>query len=252
MTDKISKKHDILYSLAQGTNDIRKADVGMVEKLKDMKNKGIGNKINVNAALKGIQFKILGERSKVLKRGSFGRFREVNPVDRELLEGNLEQLEQEGFGQETYPGQELKKKLLRDMNRSVRPSSLVNLIIKKVIPPILKEERRKGRTIRVKIDKKVRKKLISRLKKKKKTMKGEGIGTILGSLALSASAVLLPELIKLISKGIRKAKARRKLRGKGKRRKNVLRLKKLIESVFNDPSIIGDKKLMRGLINGIL
>jgi hypothetical protein len=87
VADMISMYHDVLYSLAKNTNDIRKADDQMIKYLKIAKNKKLDNPNNINLGLQLIKAKTTAEDMKLLIRGKFVDFNNTIPTeDIKLLE----------------------------------------------------------------------------------------------------------------------------------------------------------------------
>jgi hypothetical protein len=111
LTDKVAQAHDIRYALADDTGDIRRADLQMIEKLKQIRSAGTDSKLNTDPSLRIIQGKVLAERFSLLDRAKFASFDpDMGEKDKEILKNKLSTLSQEGFGKS---GSALRKKLLR-------------------------------------------------------------------------------------------------------------------------------------------
>ncbi len=100
MSDKVSKAHDIRYSLANDEDDVRSADQKMVRKLKQLQRDNLDNIVNIQPAMKGIQGKMALENFSLLDRNKFVDYKPLSSTDRSLLQGELNVLEQQGFGTE--------------------------------------------------------------------------------------------------------------------------------------------------------
>jgi hypothetical protein len=121
-TDTVAKMHDINYTLAQNSDTvkeqlgkIREADIRMVNKLKQIQREGGDNPINVQAGMRIIQSKMVGENMGLLNKSRFaGPLEKHSAKDVELLESNKRKLTQEGYG---MPADGLKKMILREQKR---------------------------------------------------------------------------------------------------------------------------------------
>jgi hypothetical protein len=90
----------------------------MVQKLKEIQRTRGDNNLNIQLGMRPIQAKIIAEQRGLIKPGTIASFGGVE--DKELVEGKLRELEQEGFG---LPGDMLKMKLLRSMKKSKKKSN---------------------------------------------------------------------------------------------------------------------------------
>jgi hypothetical protein len=120
--DTVAKRHDIDYVLAQGARtpadqfkQIRAADDRMINSLKKIQaNKGDAGR-NIQAGMRLIQAKKLGEDSGILSKDKFaGPLKSISDADKILLMSNRARLTQEGYGL-SLPGGSLKQKLIRNM-----------------------------------------------------------------------------------------------------------------------------------------
>jgi hypothetical protein len=89
----------------------------MIKKLKDMIKKKQGSRFNINIGLRGIQAKQAAERSGLAQPGAIASFGGVNDVDKPMLKRKLAELEQEGFGDEPLPGEELRNMIMKKLRR---------------------------------------------------------------------------------------------------------------------------------------
>lgn len=102
--DKVSKAHDLRYTLANGNAALeRKADEIMIAKLKDPK---VDNKFNRMMGSVPIRAKVALENKGLFPKGHMSKGPELSALDRELVEVNLDQLAMEGYGK---PGQKLRQ-----------------------------------------------------------------------------------------------------------------------------------------------
>ena len=106
-SDTVSQAHDLRYSLAGNTADIRKADNKMLENLKKASNEKLDYQFNIKQGEIGIKSKIFLEDYLGVKPETFASFGKDKLSDVELLvyTNKLKELELEGFGK--------KKKLRR-------------------------------------------------------------------------------------------------------------------------------------------
>lgn len=99
LSDKVSQAHDIRYTLAKNTADVREADKKMVRDLKQLSREGTDSQVNIQPALRGIQGKMIAEDFSLLSRDKFINVRnQPNESDKMMLENKLKQLEQQGYG----------------------------------------------------------------------------------------------------------------------------------------------------------
>lgn len=120
--DTVAKRHDIDYALASGARDtagqfkqIRAADNRMINSLKKIQaNKSDAGR-NIQAGMRLIQAKKLGEDVGILGKDKFaGPLKTIPDADKVLLMSNRDKLTQEGYGL-SLPGGSLKQKLIRNM-----------------------------------------------------------------------------------------------------------------------------------------
>lgn len=97
--DKVSKAHDIRYTLAKDIDDIRSADEKMVSKIDEIERKKSDSRFNI-AQARMIKGKIALEKMGVLPRDKFSKSlgKKIPQKDRKILEKELKTLEQDGFG----------------------------------------------------------------------------------------------------------------------------------------------------------
>lgn len=155
-SDKESFAHDIRYSLSKDKEDIRRADLKMLQVLKDKPDYLINKMIGSIP----IRLKIFGEKIG-LPMHKIATFGGIDEEDRELLKSKLEELEQEGFGKRQNRQTDMNLAKRQIMNNEIRrdrllqrerneiynsmssdlPEEMIDLIIKlldlapEVIPP---------------------------------------------------------------------------------------------------------------------
>lgn len=97
--DQVAQAHDIRYSLASGTDDVRKADNKMLRSLERLKREKLDKSFNILPAMAGISGKVAAENFGLLGREAFIDT-SSRPVggDRDMLKSKLGQLEQKGYG----------------------------------------------------------------------------------------------------------------------------------------------------------
>tara|TARA_R110000868_G_scaffold139302_2_gene354069 strand:+ start:1753 stop:3159 length:1407 start_codon:yes stop_codon:yes gene_type:complete len=139
--DTVAKRHDLDYALAQGARttadqqkQVRAADNRMINSLKKIQaSKGDAGR-NIQAGMRLIQAKTLGEDIGVLGKDKFsGPLKNIPDADKVLLMSNRARLTQEGYGLSlpgaglslpgaglTLPGGSLKQKLIRNMVKQKR------------------------------------------------------------------------------------------------------------------------------------
>lgn len=100
LVDKISKAHDLRYSLSKNIDDVRYADNKMISKLDEIDKKGLDYKLNVKAVKTAMKAKRLFEDVGVWEKGSYSDMKgaQLNENDKRLFETELNKLVQEGFG----------------------------------------------------------------------------------------------------------------------------------------------------------
>lgn len=99
-TDSVAQLHDINYALAQNLDDVRNADIRMIEKLKQIeKNKG-DSKLNIMVGKKGIETKVYLENKGLLDKNKFfdNNYGSLSDEDKQLLENKRNELIQKGYG----------------------------------------------------------------------------------------------------------------------------------------------------------
>lgn len=102
--DKVSKAHDLRYTLANGDAALeRKADEIMIAKLKDPK---VDNRFNRAMGSLPIRAKVALENKGLFPKGHMSKGPELSALDKELVQTNLDQLAMEGFGK---PGEKLRQ-----------------------------------------------------------------------------------------------------------------------------------------------
>lgn len=121
--DKASMAHDIRYSLARNTDDIRKADNIMMNAVDRIaRNRGDDPKNIAQARL--IKLKTIGEDLGVIRRDAFSgdlANKEIDDKDRILMMSKIAGLAHEGYGmcgkgkRKILPGDALKLKILKQM-----------------------------------------------------------------------------------------------------------------------------------------
>jgi hypothetical protein len=96
--DKTAEAHDLRYALANNNQDIRTADLRMVQSLKKARASKLDSNFNLNQA-ELIHLQILLEKAGAKPEWftSYGRASET-PSDITMYESKLKELEQQGFG----------------------------------------------------------------------------------------------------------------------------------------------------------
>ena len=122
--DTVARMHDIQYGLAQNAPNkkeqarlVRAADNRMINSLKSIQRGAHGGDAfrNIQAGLRGIQAKTIGEDLGLLDKQKFsGPLKKLPTRDTVLLANEEKKMEQMGYG---LPGDELKMKLLRNMKK---------------------------------------------------------------------------------------------------------------------------------------
>ena len=99
-TDVVAELHDINYTLASNLDDVREADLRMINKLKDIEQKKLDNKFNILAGRKGIETKVWLEDKGLLDKNKFfdDNLHSISTEDKQLLENKRNQLIQQGYG----------------------------------------------------------------------------------------------------------------------------------------------------------
>lgn len=117
LSDKTSKAHDLRYSLANDADDIREADQKMVKKLKEIKKKKQDSKFNILQGEKLITSKMALEDLGIIKKDRFHKKQDLSKKEKKLLEDELKELEQEGFGKDEdkeMVGKEVKREIIKE------------------------------------------------------------------------------------------------------------------------------------------
>ena len=96
--DKTAQAHDLKYALANNNQDIRTADLKMVQSLTKARSNKLDSNFNINQA-ELIRLKILLEKAGAKPEWftTYGRASET-PSDIIMYEAKLRQLQQQGFG----------------------------------------------------------------------------------------------------------------------------------------------------------
>ena len=96
--DKTAQAHDLKYALANNNQDIRTADLKMVQSLNKARANKLDSNFNINQA-ELIRLKILLEKAGAKPEWftTYGRASET-PTDIIMYENKLKQLQQQGFG----------------------------------------------------------------------------------------------------------------------------------------------------------
>ena len=118
--DKASMAHDIRYSLARNTDDIRKADNIMMSAVDRISRDKLDDPKNI-AQARLIKLKTIGEDLGVIRRDAFSgdlANKQIDDKDRILMMSKIAGLAHEGYGKKKIlPGDALKLKLLKQMAR---------------------------------------------------------------------------------------------------------------------------------------
>jgi hypothetical protein len=97
-TDKTAQAHDIRYHLAKSNEDIRKADLKMVDALNMVQERGSDYKFNIYTGKLPIKAKMKLEDWGLAKPENFTSFGGVKPENRQMMEDKLSALAAEGYG----------------------------------------------------------------------------------------------------------------------------------------------------------
>ena len=98
-SDKISKAHDLRYDRARTIQEVRAADMKMVNKLKQLKKDKKDSKFNTTIGILPIQLKMWAEDNNLISKGSFANIKKgVDDRDIKLNNSTLLELEKEGYG----------------------------------------------------------------------------------------------------------------------------------------------------------
>lgn len=210
--DKLSKSHDLKYTLARNVDDVRKADIKLMkdsaEGIRNIKKKkksqrpkkmqGVpANRINLRITEKGMKFKMKLEDSGKLRRDAFAPTGTLRDEDRPLIENELAKMKQEGLGKrvkKVIPAKSLIRKMLIE-------SDPISFASRKLFPSLIKEFRKKGVLNKLKISPT---KFQAILKKKLSGLKGSGLQSGLASV-----------LFKILTKMFKKSFKERMQKGKG-------------------------------------
>jgi hypothetical protein len=116
LSDKVAQRHDIDYALAKSQADVVKADRRMVKRLKALEKAGADSKINTQLGMRGIQAKMIAERSGLVKPGKIASFGGTHQSDVPIMERKRKELEQQGFG--VRPGDLLRMEIMESMEKA--------------------------------------------------------------------------------------------------------------------------------------
>lgn len=123
--DKISRAHDLRYTLAQSMEDIREADNKMIRKVDETQAQGKDSTQNIVLA-NAIRAKAFAEDIGALDKEAFARntsrtYEERGYSDSQVstLKNELASMEQEGYGK-LRPGDRLKLKVIKEQQRKAR------------------------------------------------------------------------------------------------------------------------------------
>jgi len=98
-SDKASKAHDLRYDRARTIQDVRSADLKMVNKLKQLQKDKKDSKFNTNMGILPIKLKMWAEDKNIISKGSFANIEKgVDKEDIDLNNSTLLELEKEGYG----------------------------------------------------------------------------------------------------------------------------------------------------------
>ena len=126
-SDKESQAHDARYWLAKSPDDVKRADLKMIDVMKRGKKNNLDAPMNIAQGLRIIQAKNKIENITGKNLVNFGPNLGDTEADRPLVEGKLAELEKQGFGKNKPPGHKLKNKLIRQYAKS-RKTSVVPTI----------------------------------------------------------------------------------------------------------------------------
>ena len=144
--DNVAKRHDIDYTLAQQSatkqqqlKAIRNADIRMINSLQKLAKNSTDTPLNIQASMKAIQIKKLGENIGILNKAKFsGKLKQYSASDNILLNSHKQQLIQQGLGSiikpveeeavvvKPTPGFKLKNKLLAKIDKEKLKSNKVH------------------------------------------------------------------------------------------------------------------------------
>lgn len=124
-SDDAAKRHDIDYVLATGQTTkakqldaVRKADNRMIKSLKSIQESRGDASRNVQAGMRVIQAKTLGEDFGLLDRSRFvGNLEKLSKSDKAVLMSNRTKMKQKGYG---LPGNALKMEILHGLDSGVK------------------------------------------------------------------------------------------------------------------------------------
>ena len=97
-TDEVAQAHDLRYSLATTDDDVRQADIKMVNKLEQLQRKGGDRNVNIRPSMIAIRGKMALEDYSLLDKKKFIDDTRPTPGERRMLDEKLKMLEQKGFG----------------------------------------------------------------------------------------------------------------------------------------------------------
>lgn len=99
-SDRISHRHDLAYSLANSYDDIRAADLHMLDRIRAVEKAGTDNRWNTTLAKAGIWSKVKLEDMGVSPE-RFTSFGDVSDSDRPIMQAKMDELTQKGYGKKT-------------------------------------------------------------------------------------------------------------------------------------------------------
>ena len=276
---------------ALAIRQMRSADKQFIAKLKDLERQG-EPKFNTRIGIRGIQFKNKMEDLGIWKRTKFHTpWKSTQPRHPgiKIAEEKLKELEQEGYGKSFMPGERLRKKILRDLKkkkfsgpqkkarkggglkkvrklglmiprppprigRVFRPMMIPGLIVRKIVPTIIRRIAKRLRIRPKQMGKGIKKEIIMEMKRKTKKLFGRGkcggaigIMTVLGiagaltpliPLGIEAGKFIIPKIIQLFTK-------KKKQAGKGLDKM----FGNLLAAVVKKVALSGPGKTIKGFIS---
>jgi len=104
-SDTVAQMHDINYTLANNPDDVRAADLRMINTLNRIQREKGDYKFNLYMAKLPIKLKMWAEDRGIIKQGSFSTMdgKSVNPEDLDVLTTTRDRLAQEGYGKKKTP-----------------------------------------------------------------------------------------------------------------------------------------------------
>lgn len=98
MVDKVAQAHDLRYAFASSVEDVRNADVKMVNKLNEIQDNNQDYKINIYTGKLPIMAKMKMEDLGLFSPDKFTSFKQPAPENRDKMRSKLSELEAQGFG----------------------------------------------------------------------------------------------------------------------------------------------------------